>query len=78
MSLESSSWVEYKYVEIFQQYFVVVKFKEDENYALMSQGSAIYKISKQIILKLRNSKQEKFTNYLISKEVMVVLNLTDV
>ena len=31
-------------------------------------GPAICKISQQIILKWRNSKQEKFSNYLISKE----------
>ena len=40
ISLESSSWTEYKYAEIFQQFFVVIKSREeDEKCALLSQGT---------------------------------------
>ena len=43
--MESSSWAEYKYVEIFQLGFVVVESQEDEKYALLSQGSCILQFS---------------------------------
>ena len=52
-----------------QQRLVVVESQVDGKYALLSQGgSANCKISQQMILKPRNSKQEKVSNYLIYKE----------
>ena len=53
------------YVEIFQHYFAVVRYQEDEKYALLSQGTGYLKNLQQM---WRNSKQEKFSNYLIPKE----------
>ena len=51
-----------------QQYFVVVKSQENESMHFCPKRPAISKISQQIKLKWRNSKQEKFSNVLILKE----------
>ena len=77
ISLESSSWAEYKYVEIFQQYFVLVKSQEDEKYVLLSQGTGYLKkftADNIEVEKLKTGKNLKSS----LKKVMTVLNLTNV